>query len=99
MLPYSFLNGKRCRCKKTPRGEKFREYVLDQSDGLYEVTYAENKTRYVIRNTDAPSVLLELGFISNETEKRELVSEERQRNSAQAIADGIIRFLTEHLDE
>ncbi len=54
---------------------------------------------YVITHTEAPAVLLELGFISNEHERNELVSEERQLQSAQAIADGIIRFLTEHLNE
>ncbi len=51
---------------------------------------------YVINHTEAPAVLLELGFISNEKERTELTSDERQQNSAQAIADGIINYLMEH---
>ena len=54
---------------------------------------------YVITHTEAPAVLLELGFISNEHERTELLSEERQKKSAQAIADGIVRFLMERLNE
>ncbi|MCD7739818.1 MAG: N-acetylmuramoyl-L-alanine amidase, partial [Candidatus Gastranaerophilales bacterium] len=51
---------------------------------------------YVINHTEAPSVLLELGFISNEQERNALNSEKRQLESAQAIADGIADYLTEH---
>ena len=51
---------------------------------------------YVINHTEAPAVLLELGFISNEQERNSLTSNKRQTNSAQAIADGIINYLMEH---
>ncbi len=51
---------------------------------------------YVINHTEAPAVLLELGFISNEQERNALNSEQRQLESAQAIADGIADYLTEH---
>ncbi len=51
---------------------------------------------YVINHTEAPAVLLELGFISNEQERNSLASEQRQSDSAQAIANGIIQYLTEH---
>ncbi len=54
---------------------------------------------YVITHTEAPGVLLELGFISNEQERHELLSEERQNSSAQAIAEGIVRYLMEQLNE
>ena len=40
---------------------------------------------YVINHTEAPAVLLELGFISNENERNSLLSDERQKNSAKAI--------------
>lgn len=48
---------------------------------------------YVINHTEAPSVLLELGFLSNDKERNELLTEERKNKSAQAIADGIINYL------
>lgn len=51
---------------------------------------------YVINHTEAPSVLLELGFISNEQERSQLSSEKRQTESAEAIAEGIINYLMEH---
>lgn len=51
---------------------------------------------YVINHTEAPAVLLELGFISNEQERSSLKSDKRQMDSAQAIADGIVNYLMEH---
>ena len=51
---------------------------------------------YVINHTEAPAVLLELGFISNEQERSSLKSDKRQMASAQAIADGIVNYLTEY---
>lgn len=50
---------------------------------------------YVINHTEAPAVLLELGFISNEQERSMLTSEKRQSASAKAIAEGIYNYLTE----
>ena len=51
---------------------------------------------YVINHTEAPAVLLELGFISNDGERNALTSEQRQNDSAKAIADGIVKYLSEH---
>ena len=51
---------------------------------------------YVINHTEAPAVLLELGFISNDSERNALTSEQRQDDSARAIAEGIIKYLSEH---
>lgn len=48
---------------------------------------------YVINHTEAPSVLLELGFLSNDKERNALLTEERKQKSAEAIADGIINYL------
>lgn len=50
---------------------------------------------YVINHTEAPAVLLELGFISNEQERSMLTSDTRQSASAKAIADGIYNYLRE----
>ncbi|MCM3797737.1 N-acetylmuramoyl-L-alanine amidase [Caldibacillus thermoamylovorans] len=47
----------------------------------------------VIRETKMPSILVELGFITNSTERQNLVSESYQNKLAQAIADGIIEYL------
>lgn len=45
---------------------------------------------YVIKNTSAPSVLVEIGFISNPTEEALLGNEEFQDKVAEAIAQGIM---------
>ena len=64
---------------------------IDCSDrGLFKSKF------YVINHTEAPAVLLELGFISNDQERNALTSTKRQEDSANAIAEGIINYLMEY---
>ncbi len=70
--------------------KELMENVSATDRGLFKSKF------YVINHTEAPAVLLELGFISNDQEKNALNSENRQMASAQAIADGITKYLTEH---
>jgi N-acetylmuramoyl-L-alanine amidase len=62
---------------------------FDESDGDLdkEANFA------VIRGTNCPSCLLELGFISNKLEEITLNDSTWQANSAKAIAHGILDFL------
>lgn len=48
---------------------------------------------YVIRNTTAPAILLELGFISNAAEREKLKDSNRQKKMAELITEGIINYL------
>lgn len=48
---------------------------------------------YVINHTSVPAILVEIGFISNDEERAELVSEQRRQQTATAIADGILKYL------
>jgi N-acetylmuramoyl-L-alanine amidase len=48
---------------------------------------------YVINHTTVPAILCEIGFISNETERNELISDARKQRTAKAIAEGIIEYL------
>lgn len=48
---------------------------------------------YVIRHTTSPSVLLELGFISNANERALLKDKNRQKKMAELITEGIINYL------
>lgn len=48
---------------------------------------------YVINHTTVPAILVETGFISNDCERAELVSEQRKQQTAQAIAEGILKYL------
>ena len=45
---------------------------------------------YVINHTTVPAILVEMGFISNEEERAELISDKRKQKTAKAIAEGII---------
>lgn len=51
---------------------------------------------YVINHTTSPAVLVEIGFISNETEREQLDSKSRKDATAQAIVDGIIEYFKTH---
>lgn len=48
---------------------------------------------YVIRNTPVPAILAEIGYLSNDGERNEILSDERKDATARAIADGIINYL------
>ena len=48
---------------------------------------------YVINHTNVPSILVEMGYISNDKEREALQTEERKTQTAKAIADGIIEYL------
>ncbi|MGM0843743.1 MAG: cell wall-binding repeat-containing protein [Bacillota bacterium] len=47
---------------------------------------------YVIRNAQMPSVLLELGFMTNKEEEQNIKSPVNQQKAANAIADAVINY-------
>lgn len=51
---------------------------------------------YVTRKTNMPSVLLEIGFLSNPEEEALLANPNYQRKVAKAIRDGIYDYLSRH---
>lgn len=48
---------------------------------------------YVLRGAFMPSVLVELGFLSNQQEERRLASEAYQKTLAQALFDGLMEYV------
>lgn len=48
---------------------------------------------YVINHTTVPAILVEIGFISNPSERAELVTNQRKQATAEAISEGVIEFL------
>ncbi|MBR2069774.1 MAG: N-acetylmuramoyl-L-alanine amidase [Candidatus Gastranaerophilales bacterium] len=48
---------------------------------------------YVINHTEMPAVLIEMGFISNRTERDKLNTKERKEQIADSIAKGILEYL------
>lgn len=63
----------------------------------------ENTTRYakainhvyLLKSIDIPAALVEVGFLSNPTEKELLASEPYQKKVAASIYEGILRYYTE----
>jgi len=51
---------------------------------------------YVINHTTSPAILIEIGFISNEEERNQMLSETRKQQTAQSIADGIQKYLQQY---
>ena len=56
------------------------------------------KRFYVIRNTTCPSMLIEIGFISNDAELKSLKQAARQEQIADAVAESLLRFRNLKLD-
>lgn len=48
---------------------------------------------YVIHHTSVPAVLVEIGFLSNPRERREILTHQRKQNTAQGITEGVLQFL------
>lgn len=48
---------------------------------------------YVINHTKAKSILVEIGFLSNDNERNELITKDRKQKTAEGIAEGIIKFM------
>jgi N-acetylmuramoyl-L-alanine amidase len=50
---------------------------------------------YVLRNTSAPAVLVEMGYLSNQSDRLNLLSEKYQDTLAEDLAQGILESLKE----
>ncbi|MBC2582024.1 cell wall-binding repeat-containing protein [Clostridium sp. DJ247] len=76
-------------------GEKLAEAIQDElikATGSYD-RGVKTANFYVIKNTNAPSVLIEVGFISNLKEESLLNDDSFQNITAQAISRGILKTI------
>lgn len=48
---------------------------------------------YVINHTEAPAILVEIGFISNADEREAIITQKRQSEIAKAISNGVMEYL------
>lgn len=87
-------------------------YYHDYSIGLAKVVHAamakhvNSKDRglfkskfYVINHTTVPAILVEIGFISNEEEREDMISEKRKQATAKAIVEGIKNYYKQQQKE
>ncbi|WP_186576137.1 N-acetylmuramoyl-L-alanine amidase CwlD [Aquibacillus kalidii] len=54
---------------------------------------------YLLKNAEIPGALVEIGFLSNEHERELLKTNEYQRKMAGSMYEGIMRYVTEGLEE
>ena len=54
----------------------------------------ENDTYYMLKNSKVPMIIVECGFLTNPEEAEKLSQEEYQEKIAQAICEGITKWLT-----
>lgn len=70
----------------------YAESIIDAvslSDDI-KVRDAKAEKYYVLQNTQMPAVLVEMGFLSNYSERQKLSSDDYQETLSQKIAEGII---------
>jgi N-acetylmuramoyl-L-alanine amidase len=80
--------------KESKRGAKFIQEELRRN---LENTNREAKTSdsiYILKNSDIPGVLVEIGFLSNPTERELLRQDAYQEQVAASIYQGIMRYYT-----
>ena len=69
--------------------EEFKKYLNTNRD------YKENSTKYLQRRVSRPGVLLEVGFLSNSSERALLTNDTYQNKIADVIRKGVNRYFSE----
>lgn len=64
-----------------------KEFPKSNDRGLFKSKF------YVINHTTVPAILCEIGFLSNDAERNELITDSRKQRTAKAIAAGIMEYL------
>ena len=54
----------------------------------------ENDTYYMLKNCQVPTIIVECGFLTNPDEAAKLTQEEYQDQIAQAICEGVVKWLS-----
>ena len=77
-----------------PKNKKIAEIFQDEFNKNLgtDREYKENSTKYLQRRVNRPGVLLEVGFLSNASERALLVSDEYQYKLAKVITNGVKRY-------
>jgi len=78
---------------------KASKLALEVQNSIITQTGAVDKgtspaTFYVLRNTSMPSILVEMGFISNADEAKKLQEDSYRNKVAQGIFNGVVKYFT-----
>ena len=74
--------------------DNIQESVIDKTKG-YNRGVKDSTTLAVLRHSIMPSVLIEVGFISNTDEREKMFNEQYREKLAEGIAEGILKTLEE----
>lgn len=66
---------------------------LKKAVGEHVREIKENDSFYMLKKTQAPTIIVECGFLSNAQEAEKLLSEDYQETLAEAVCEGIARWL------
>lgn len=69
--------------------EQIKEYIKDGNHRKAK----SNSSYYMLKHTTCPLVIVECGYLSNYNEATLLVNQEYQKKMAQAICQGILKYL------
>lgn len=76
------------------KGERLAQYIMDAASTLaIKTRHVRDENYKVLRDTAMPAALIEIGFLSNPSERKQLQTPEYQETIAQAIADGVLEML------
>ena len=56
-------------------------------------TMSDDNAFFVIKNIDVPSVLCEVGFVTNQTDAKQMLDENWRQAAAEAIVNGIMEYI------
>ncbi len=80
----------------TPEAEDVASIVQEQLrtvDPTNTRQIKENDTYFMLKNTQVPTIIVECGFLTNPDEAAKLTQEDYQDQLAQAICEGVIRWM------
>ena len=80
----------------TPEAEDVASIVQEQLrtvDPTNTRQIKENDTYFMLKNTQVPTIIVECGFLTNPDEAAKLTQEDYQDKLAQAICEGVVKWL------
>lgn len=77
---------------KTEKSLMLTRAFKEKSAELEQKSIIKRAPFYVIEHTSMPSILIELGFISNRREAKKLISEEYQNEMARLLTSAILNY-------
>ena len=77
--------------------ESMIEYLKKNED--IKVRSAKHGEYYVLKFTEIPSVLVEMGFLSNKAEREKLDSEAYQKLLAEELSEAVLQYLEESAEQ